>query len=266
MNSKETVLITGASAGIGYELAKVFAERGFDLILTARRKEPLEKLAAELQQKFGTQTAVFQKDLSRPEAPLDLYHDIQNRRLTVDILVNNAGVGVYGLFADTSREKEAAMLQLNVVSLTQLTKLFLSGMASRRRGRILNVASTAAFQPGPYMSGYYASKAYVLSFSEALAFELRNTGVHVSVLCPGPTVTEFQQAAGIDSSVKLFRFGVMSAESVARIGYKGLMKNKTVIIAGAMNTFGAVLGRFSPHLWVMRVIEYIQKNTKTALH
>jgi hypothetical protein len=261
--NKETVLITGASAGIGYELAKIFAEKGYHLILVARRKEKLAELAAGLHAKHRTQTAVFQKDLSQAGAPLELYHEILGQKLSVDILVNNAGIGVYGPFAETSREQEAAMIQLNIAALTQLTKLFLSGMRERGHGRIMNVASTAAFQPGPYMAVYYATKAYVLSLSEALAYELRGTGIRVCAFCPGPTTTEFQEAAQIGDHVKLFKVGVMTAQEVARIGYEGMMKNRTVIVAGFTNAVGAFLGRFAPRACVMAVLEKIQ-STKNA--
>lgn len=259
--SKETVLITGASAGIGEALALIFAEKGYDLILVARRQDRLEALAADLNERFGAYCQIFQKDLSRPEAALELSHDLLKKNLTVDILINNAGAGVYGEFSRTSREQEAAMLQLNVVSLTNLTKLLLPGMIERKKGRILNVASTAAFQPGPYMAVYYASKAFVVSFSEALAHELKNSGVRVSVLCPGPTATEFQKAAGIDSTVKLFKFFAMPADKVAKAGYQGLIKGKKIIIPGIVNQLSAFFGRFSPHGLVLPVVEFIQKST-----
>ncbi len=219
-SGKKTALITGASSGIGYEFAKVFASNGFNLILAARGKDALDNIAAELSAKHGITALVFAKDLSLPDAPDDLYNDLQKQGITVDILVNNAGFATYGYFTDIPLDKELQLLQLNIVALTHLTKLFLPGMKTRGYGKILNLASTAAFQPGPLMAVYYASKAYVLSFSEAISEELHGTGVSVTAFCPGPTELGFQKRAAMEES-KLVQGGLMSAEAVAKIGYAG---------------------------------------------
>ena len=243
---RQTALITGASSGIGYELAVLFARDGFDLVLVARSVPKLETLAHELAAAYGTRALVLHADLSRPAAPEEIVRRLTDEGITVDILVNNAGVGLAGPFADTDPAAELAMLQLNVGALVALTKRLLPGMIARGRGRILNVASTAAFVPGPYMAGYYASKAYVLSFSDALAHELRGTGVTVTTLAPGPTRTGFQAAAHMQAS-RLFRVAnVMRAADVARAGYRGLMAGKRLVVPGFLNKLLIAGVRFVP--------------------
>lgn len=223
MNSmKKTVLITGASGGIGLELAKVFAWEHAPLILVARNLEVLNKLAVELRNEFSIEVHVIAKDLAHPHAAKEIAEYLHTHNLKVDVLVNNAGLGQYGLFAETDAKEEADMMQVNMIALTQLTKLILPGMIERKSGKILNVASTAAFQAGPLMAVYYASKAYVLSFSEALANELEGSGVTVTVLCPGPTESGFQKRARMEG-VKLFDAVVMDARTVAEVAYRGLM-------------------------------------------
>ncbi|HEX6964176.1 MAG TPA: SDR family oxidoreductase [Gemmatimonadaceae bacterium] len=243
---RQTALITGASGGIGYELAVLFARDGFDLVLVARSVPKLETLARELSTAYGTRALVLAADLSRREAPEEIVRRLAELGITIDILVNNAGVGLAGPFADTDPAAELAMLQLNVGALVSLTKLLLPGMIEGGRGRILNVASTAAFVPGPYMAGYYASKAYILSFSEALAHELDGTGVTVTTLAPGPTRTGFQAAAHMQTS-RLFRVAnVMRAADVARVGYRGLMAGKRLVVPGLFNKLLAAGARFVP--------------------
>src|SRR5216684_712720 len=215
-----TALITGASTGIGYDLARLMAP-DFDLILVARSRDRLENLRHELQAKYRTQIHNMPADLSRPEAPEGLFAEIAQRGLQVDALINNAGFGVYGRFSETSLHDELQMVQLNLTALTYLTKLALPGMLERRHGRIMNVASTAGFQPGPLMAVYYATKAYVISFSEAIASELRGTGVSMTCLCPGPTDTEFAVQAKVEKS-RLFRLGAMNSVDVARAGMEGM--------------------------------------------
>ena len=191
----KTALITGASGGIGLELCQLFAQDGYQLILVARESEKLEKLSNQLAQKFKIHSTPIALDLSSPGAPKELFQKVSEKGLTVDALANNAGFGLFGPFKETPLQQELQMIQVNIVTLTELTKYFLPGMLKNKDGKILNVASTAAFQPGPFMAVYFATKAYVLSLSEAMAEEVRGTNVHVSVLCPGPTATGFQNRA-----------------------------------------------------------------------
>jgi uncharacterized protein len=255
---KLTALVTGASGGIGEELARLFAADGHDLVLVARSRDKLERLAAELSEKHGVGARVLSKDLARPEAPREIFDELQAEGVPVDALVNNAGFGTYGPFATTDLRAELDLLQVNVAALTHLTKLFLPPMLARRKGYVMQVASTAAFQPGPLMAVYYASKAYVLHLSEALANELGGTGVVVSVLCPGPTDTGFVAAAGMDDS-KLFDRGAMDARTVAEVGYRGMFAGKTIVIPGARNNLLARAIGFMPRALVTRVVRRIQE-------
>lgn len=247
-----TALITGASAGIGEELARIMAADGYDLVLVARSRERLETLARELEGAHGVGVRVLPADLSGAAAPAVLWEQVTGLGIEVDVLVNNAGFGLYGPFVATGAEpptdaaREMEMIALNVGALTHLTKLFLPAMVARGRGRVMNVASTAAFQPGPLMAVYYATKAYVLSFSEAVGVELQGTGVTVTTLCPGPTETEFAAVADMEGS-RLFRMGgVMTATDVARAGYEGMRDGKSVVIPGARNRIGAFATRLIP--------------------
>ena len=253
-----TALVTGASGGIGEELARLFAADGHGLVLVARRRDRLERLAAELREGHGVEARVLAADLARPDAPRELFEELEGAGVAVDALVNNAGFGSYGLFAGTDLRSELGLLQVNVVALTHLTKLFLPGMLARRRGYVMNVASTAAFQPGPLMAVYYASKAYVLSFSEALANECAGTGVVVSALCPGPTETGFVAAAGMGDS-RLFDRAVMDARTVAAEGYRGLLAGKAVVIPGLRNNLLARSIGLFPRGLVTRVVRGIQE-------
>lgn len=252
-----TVLITGASSGIGYELAKLFARDGYDLVLVARSRTTLEAVAKELYQIHAKNVKPIAIDLSESGSVDMLITDLQERKIHIDILVNNAGFGVYGFFTATSAQAERAMIELNMGAVTHLSKALLPGMLTRGEGKILNVASTAAFQPGPLMAVYYATKAYVLSFSEALSNELRGTGVNVCVLCPGPTRSGFMKRAAMERS-RLFCFGVMNAAVVARIGYQGLMAGKTVIIPGFKNGLLAFGVRFMPRKLVPYLVRMMQ--------
>ncbi len=238
-------LITGASSGIGAALARVFAGHGHDVILVARRQDRLEALASELSSSFKVRATCITADLADPSGPRRVYDAVADERLDVDYLVNNAGVGLYGKFAVTDLHAELAMIQLNVTSLVELTKRFLPAMVQRRRGRILNVASTAAFVPGPWMSIYYATKAFVLSFSGAIDYELEPSGITVTTLCPGPTQSEFKVRAGSERS-RLFEAFVMDASTVARAGYDGMMRGKTVVVPGARNKLIPIAARFVP--------------------
>lgn len=252
-----TALVTGASTGIGYELAKLFAADKYNLVLVARSRDRLEKVAAEILANHGVEVKVIAQDLSEPGAPVQLLEKTVGGGATVDILVNNAGFGTFGHFSQSGLAAQLAMMQVNIASLTMLTRLFLDDMLLRKRGRILNVASTAAFQAGPLMAVYYASKAYVLSFSEALANELKGTGVTVTCLCPGPTATEFHERAKMMDS-RLLIPTRMSVARVARIGYRGLMCGKTLVIPGMHNWVLAQVVRLVPRrtaAWIVRVFQ-----------
>jgi uncharacterized protein len=251
-------LITGASRGIGYELARVCAERGHDLVLVARSAERLQEVAAELGRTHGIRATPLPLDLARPEAPAALFAELQARGLQVDILINNAGFASYGPFAETDLEEELDELQLNVVTTTHLTKPLLRPMLERRWGRVLNVASTAAFQPGPYMAVYYATKAYILSFSEAIDSELEGTGVSVTCLCPGPTRTAFQERADIRDS-PLARLRRMEPGPVAEAGYRAMMAGRAVVIPGLRDRLLALGAKFGPRGLVTRIAGKMQR-------
>ena len=253
-----TALITGASGGIGYELAVVLARHGFDCVLVARSRDRLDELAARLEAEHRVKTLVLAKDLSRGTAVDEVFEEVTAAAMPVEVLVNNAGFSVFGRFAETDLSTELEMLQVNVVALTALTKLFLPAMLARRSGRILNLASTAAFEPGPLMAVYYASKAYVLSFSEALANELRSSGVTVTALCPGPTRTGFQARGGLQDS-KLVQGEIADARSVAEAGYAGLMAGKTIVIPGFTNKLVPLMSRLLPRRVVPEIVRRAQE-------
>ena len=243
-------LITGGSAGIGAALAEVFAAHGHDLILVARNREKLERRGSDIQQKFGVQVVCLAEDLTDPAGARRLHDAVTERGLDVHYLVNNAGVGLYGRFATTDLEAELKMIQLNLTSVVDLTKRFLPSMIQRKGGRILNVASTAAFVPGPWMSVYYATKAFLLSFSQAIDYELKPNGITVTTLCPGPTESEFKVRAGSQRS-RLFKAFVMNAPRVARVGYDAMMNGKPVAIPGLRNKLIPVAARFGPRSMIV---------------
>src|SRR5580658_11232472 len=216
-----TVLITGASGGIGYELAKLFARDHHNLVLVARSADKLAQVATELQT-HGVTVKTIALDLTTPPAPSFLFDQLQREGIAIDILVNNAGFGIYGEFAEMPEAEILGQIDLNIRALTELTRLFLPPMIARHNGRIMNVASTAGFQPGPLMAVYYATKAYVLSFSEAIANELRGSGVTVTCFCPGATHTGFARRAGMEKSRLFQKLGATSAEKVAEDGYRAV--------------------------------------------
>jgi uncharacterized protein len=255
-----TVLITGASIGIGYELAKLFARDHHALVLVARNAEKLTQVANELQA-HNVNVKTVPLDLVTPSAPKFLYDQLQREGIVIDILINNAGYGVYGDFAQMPEREILGQIDLNIRALTELTRLFLPSMLARRSGRIMNVASTAGFQPGPLLAVYYATKAYVISFSEAIANEVqnnggRNSGVTVTCFCPGATDTGFAARAGVEKS-RLFKVGAMSAEKVALDGYRAVMEGRTLAISGARNWLVAQSTRFAPRKMVTAVSRWV---------
>jgi short-subunit dehydrogenase len=262
MNPTPTALITGASGGIGFELAKLFARDHHNLVLVARNGPKLTQFADELQRQFGILAKPVALDLSAAPSPQSLFDELQHEGIAVDILVNNAGYGKHSEFAQVPLEESLGQIQLNVTALTALTKLFLAPMLERRSGRIMNVASTAGFQAGPLMAVYYATKSYVILFSEALANELKGSGVTVTCLCPGATDTEFQKRADNASSRLFKQLRPMDAKTVARAGYRGLMKGKTLVIPGFRNWLTAESVRFAPRKMVTSVSRWVSEKVK----
>jgi short-subunit dehydrogenase len=246
-----TALITGASAGIGRELARCFAADGHDLVLVARRLPELQALCAELEQRHPIRARAVACDLGLPSALAELLAEV--RELELAYLVNNAGFGTCGSFAELAAEREAAMVELNVTAVVRLTRAVLPQMLARRSGRILNLGSTAGFQPGPYMATYYATKAFVNSFSEALTYELRSTGVSVTLSCPGPTESEFGDVSGVNKT-RLFKLGAAPAASVAKQAYRAMLRGRPVVVHGLLNWLGVQLLRVSPRAAVRALV------------
>ncbi len=259
MNNASFLLITGASGGIGAEVARLAAADGKNLLLVARTSELLEKLADELRGR-GVEVIVHVEDMSTPGSPERLAAFVKERQLHVDGLVNNAGSGQLGLFHEMDEHRIAEMITLNVTNLTLLTRLLLPAMIAQKHGYILNVASTAAFQPGPLLAVYFATKAYVLNWSLAIRHELKDSGIFVSCLCPGPTRTGFQHAAGMNSASPLKRY--MDASSVAIAGYRGMMRNKAIVIPGTLNNIIAFCTRLIPRTWATRLAKKAQETSR----
>lgn len=257
-------LITGASTGIGREFAFICARDGYEVVLVARSQPKLESLAAEIRQQSGRSARVLPKDLSDPAAPREVFNELTRSGIDVEVVINNAGFGLVGRFWELDEAEQMEMIRLNTEALTHLCRLFLPGFIQHRRGGILNVASTAAFQPGPLMSVYYATKSYVVSFSEAIHNEARDYGVIVTCLCPGPTRTEFDKRAGA-SATKLFASGrAMDAATVAQIGWNGLKSRKPLVIAGRMNATMAFLTRFAPIQFTASMARRFQESQQQA--
>jgi hypothetical protein len=255
----KTALITGASNGIGYELAKVHAENGDNLILVARSKNKLDELKYELEDKHNISVFTIGKDLSQSGAAQEVYDELKLKSISIDYLVNNAGFGDFGLFAESDWNKQERMIGLNVTALAHFTRLFLPDMISRRSGKILNVASTASFQPGPTMSVYFATKAFVLSFSEAVNEEVRELGITVTALCPGSTHSGFQAASSKEGSKIPERKNIATSREVAEYGYQAMMKGKAVAIHGFKNLILANSVRFAPRSMVVKFTRQIQE-------
>ena len=264
MNYKmnKTALITGASNGIGLELARIHAEKGDDLILIARSKNKLDTLKNELEQKFRITVYNIGKDLSLPDSAKEVYDELNQNNISVDYLINNAGFGDFGFFSESDWAKQEKMINLNITTLSHFTWLFLPDMIKKGRGRIMNVASTAAFQPGPTMAVYYATKAYVLSFSEAVDNEVRNKGITITALCPGATESGFQAAAAQEDSRLVKDRKLPSSREVAEYGYKAMMKGKTVAIHGLMNAIMANSVRFAPRSLIVKITRKMQEKVK----
>lgn len=254
----KTALITGASGGIGLELASIHASKGDNLVLVARSGEKLEEIKAELEQKYKVKVHFLVLDLSLRTAPKKVFDEVTRHKITVDYLINNAGFGDFGLFSECDWDKQEKMINLNIMALAHLTKLFIPGMISRGGGKIMNVASLAAFTPGPTMSIYFATKAFVLSFSEALNNELKDNGITVTALCPGSTESKFHEVALGDPKLVKDRI-MMSAKEVADIGYKGMMKGKPVVIPGFKNAFLVFVARFVSRETVVKSARKIQE-------
>ncbi len=258
--SKHTALITGASRGIGYELAKQFAKNEYEVILVARNADKLKEIADDFHFQFKTTVHILPLNLVKPDAPNELYHFLKRNNIKVDYLVNNAGIGMHGYFHQIELNDNLDLLQLNITTLTHITRLFLSDMVTRNFGGVLNVASTAAFHPGPMMATYHASKAYVVSFTEALAAEMKGKKVKISVLCPGPTETNFHRRPGVENVFHAKRgMFTMNIEKVAKLGYNGLMNNKTVVIAGLVNTVAASMAKITPNRLLNPIVRSLHK-------
>jgi len=258
-SARPVALVTGASAGIGAALAREAANDGHDVVLVARRREPMEALAAELKSSTGKEITVIPADLSRPGAAAALMKTVEQRGLAIDTLINNAGLGDTGRFDQENPERIFSMLQVNIIALTELTRLVLPQMVARKRGKVMLVASVAAFQPGPGMSVYYATKSYVLSFGRAIAHELRGTGVTITTLCPGATTSEFAQVANMQGSAIFEGPTVMTAAEVARQGYAALKAGRSQIITGLLNRIIAMSTRVTPMAILLMIAGHINR-------
>jgi len=250
--AKETVLITGASSGLGMELAKLFAADGSDLVLVARREERLIELAQDLKSEHGIEVHVLPKDLSKRTAPKEIFDHLNKEKIEIDVVVNNAGFGSKGHIAELDTDLQLDMIQVNLVALTHLTRLFIPGIIERGYGGILNVGSLAGFQPGPNLAVYFATKAFVLSFTEALAEEISNPNIKISCLAPGPVKTEFGEKSDLEDSL-LFKVSLMEMAPVVKAGYEGFRKGQTIIIPGLKQQIVPFLNRFTPRLLVRKI-------------
>lgn len=256
----KTALVTGAASGLGYELANLLAQDGYKLILIDIDASSLNEVKTQLETNYKVEVVILVKDLGVQSISEEIISDINNE--PIDVLINNAGFGLFGSFVDTDWERESEMLHVHILTTTHLTKLVLEGMVKRGHGKILNMSSLAAFQPGPLMAIYYASKGYMLSFSEAIANELKGTGVTVTALCPGPTKTSFQKTVSTDSSDNKITFNMASAKAVAAYGYKSMLNGKTYAIPGRFNKFLAILPRIVSRDAAAAIVRRIQEKNR----
>lgn len=257
---KKTVLITGASSGLGMEMAKLFAKDSYDLVLVARRKIQLLELSSELTKNHPISVTIITKDLSQITSPDEIFEELKEKSIHIDILVNNAGTQIYGEFQKTDLQKELQLMQVNMISLTHLTKLAIAEMLKQGSGKILNIGSTGSFAPSPLNAIYCATKSYVLNFSEGISKDLEGTGISVTTLCPGATQTEFAEKANL-LNTRLFNSSVMSAEKVAQIGYSALFKEKRLEVAGILNKLLVFSIRFTPR-WLVLELSKILMSSK----
>ena len=258
--SNKTALITGPTSGIGFELISLFCNDNIDLVLVSRNKEKLEDIKDYILKNYDINVVIFPIDLSHSSSASKVYKFCTDHNLKIDYLVNNAGFGLYGVFEKTSVQLEREMIQLNITSLTELTKYFALDMKKRGFGKIMNVASTASFQPGPWMSVYCATKHYVLAFSEAIAEEFKESGVSITTLCPGPTISGFQERAGFKKNAKLFNApSTATSKQVAIFGYRKMMKRKRVVIYGFLNNLSAFFVKFVPNNWKTILVKKVFK-------
>ncbi len=257
----KTALITGASGGIGYEFAHIFAQNQYNLVLVARSSDKLAELKNQLEKQYAIHCLVISCDLSELAEAKAIVDQVRSARTKIDVLINNAGFGDYGFFTETSWAKELQMINLNIISLTYLTKEFGKQMVAKKDGRILNVASTAAFLPGPLMAVYYATKAYVLSLTEAIANEFQGTGVSVTALCPGPTASGFQSAAALGESKLVKGKKMPTAREVAEFGYKALLEGKRVAIPGLSNKLQVFSARLMPRNLLTAVVRSMSEKS-----
>jgi hypothetical protein len=256
----KTALITGAASGLGYELSLLLARDAYNLILVDIDNEKVKSVKDEIQKSFNIQVDVLVKDLSKPNIAVEIVEEIKG--VSIDVLVNNAGFGLFGSFNNTEWDREIQMLNVHIITSTHLTKLLLKDMVIRDSGKILNISSLAAFQPGPLMSVYYASKSYLLSFSEAIANELKGTGVTVTVLCPGPTKTAFQEVVSESASNNKIGFNMAQPSEVALYGYRAMQTGKTVAIPGFINKFLASLHRVVSRSMAAKIVRNIQEKNR----
>ena len=258
----QTALVTGASSGIGLEIARQFAKHQYRLVLVSRNQEKLDLVADDLRNNGAPEVTAIALDLSRPDAAQTLFQNIKDRKIRVDTLINNAGMGLYGKFPELPLEKDTEMMQLNMLTLVSLTKLFLQPMLEQGHGRILNVASLVAYQPGgSRMATYYATKAFVLSFCKGLSVELRGTGVTVTALCPGPTKTAFEETSGAAKTF-LYRLPKTSARRVARATFRATRSGRRVVIPGLLSKFLAFAGELPPRRIALEVNNLLLKSTR----
>lgn len=260
MAARPVALITGASMGLGAEFARLFAANGHDLVITARSRDKLEAVRREIGGLHGASVHIIVADLADPDAPRAIFDELAAAGVEIDALVNNAGYGMYGLFHHADLAEALDLIQVNVNALVALTRLFLDGMIARGRGRVLNVASTAAFQPGPLQPVYYATKALVLSFTEAIANELKGTGVTATALCPGPVRTGFQERANVGEPRGLRLLMRTTPEDVVRAGFDGMIRGRSVVIPGALNKVHVFLVRLFPRNFVTAMVRRVQSH------